>query len=267
MTAAHETPISIGLHVPKRSGSVYLSLVDEARRTNPRPLQMFLRAPRGASRPKFADADLASAAQLISDRRLRVYVHAPYSINLCEPWNRCSQDEKDSWCLALLEDDLRLARTMGFRGVTVHTGTNGRTPAVAEAIDTMHCAVLRVIEQASEECPLLLETPAHEGNDVCWRLEDLAEFFRRFAGDRRLRITVDTAHIWASGYEPLEYLDGWEESAGPGSIGLVHFNDSKVAKGSRKDRHAIPGQGKIGTEKMSQVAKWCIDRGVDMVVE
>jgi endonuclease IV len=52
-----------------------------------------------------------------------------------------------------------------------------------------------------------------------------------------LGICLDTAHIWAAGYELSEALT-MITSRNAGDLVAIHLNNSKVAKGSRVDRHA-----------------------------
>lgn len=68
----------------------------------------------------------------------------------------------------------------------------------------------------------------------------------------RLGVCLDTAHLFAAGYDIGE-RHGWEALIKKVSklIGLkrvlaFHLNDSKTELGSRVDRHAHIGHGKIG---------------------
>ena len=53
----------------------------------------------------------------------------------------------------------------------------------------------------------------------------------------------------------------------PESLILIHWNDSKCEKGSRKDRHAFAGNGHIGWDKMEEIAIWCTEKNIPMVIE
>src|SRR5678815_515634 len=68
----------------------------------------------------------------------------------------------------------------------------------------------------------------------------------------RLGVCLDTAHLFAAGYD-LRTRRGWhaaidelEASIGLEQVLAFHLNDSKTDLGSRVDRHAHIGQGKIG---------------------
>jgi deoxyribonuclease-4 len=72
--------------------------------------------------------------------------------------------------------------------------------------------------------------------------------------DERLRLCLDTAHLFAAGV-PLDAPGGVaalsEELRGRGldtRLALVHANDSVFERGARRDRHADIGDGLIGDE-------------------
>lgn len=74
-------------------------------------------------------------------------------------------------------------------------------------------------------------------------------------GDKsRVGVCIDTAHVHGAGYD-IRTQEGWEKmmSSFDAIVGLrylrgIHVNDSKVELGSRVDRHAPIGRGKIGIE-------------------
>jgi len=130
-------------------------------------------------------------------------------------------------------------------------------------------SIRNVLIEATEECPLLLETPVGEGLEICSVLEDLSDFYNQFTMDEKklIRLCVDLCHIWVAGYDPLDYLERWEQIHGHQSISLVHFNDSAKPFKSHVDRHASIGQGYIGIHRLMEIASWCYKRGIPMVVE
>ena len=72
--------------------------------------------------------------------------------------------------------------------------------------------------------------------------------------------------MFAAGHDPLEFLQKWDKDH-PNTLVLIHYNDSKECCGMKKDRHAAPGEGHIGAEKMSLIADWCRERNLPMVLE
>jgi deoxyribonuclease-4 len=84
--------------------------------------------------------------------------------------------------------------------------------------------------------------------------------------DPRLRICIDTCHVFACGADPHTYLTDFL-TAHPGMTKLIHFNDSATPCGSCLDRHAFCGQGHIGLEKMTAIATAATAAQLPMVIE
>ena len=92
------------------------------------------------------------------------------------------------------------------------------------------------------------------------------EFIERFDDDKRLRVCVDTCHVWAAGEDPLAYIKKVALFHAD-MLKLIHFNDSEGASACCVDRHAPPGSGAIGFEKMTAIAEFAGAEGVPMVYE
>ena len=81
----------------------------------------------------------------------------------------------------------------------------------------------------------------------------------------KIKICIDTCHVFVTGYESLEYLEKWNKRF-PSSIVLVHYNDSKVDKELK--RIIMFTQAKdIGKKKMLNIANFCIKPNLPMVIE
>jgi deoxyribonuclease-4 len=131
----------------------------------------------------------------------------------------------------------------------------------------MYRSVKEVLPFATKDCPLLLETSAGEGNDLCWKLNEFIDFYNMFTDEEKskLQLCVDTCHVFACGYNPVHFIQTLLDKKLP--LPLIHFNDSKNPQGSRVDRHASLGQGYIGKWSLLQVLQLCIQNNIDMVVE
>ena len=80
----------------------------------------------------------------------------------------------------------------------------------------------------------------------------------RQRGLPRVGVCLDSAHLWGAGYDLLG--DGWERVLGElaehwqlAAPQLFHGNDTAVELGSRRDRHAPPGDGKLGRTFFSRL--------------
>jgi deoxyribonuclease-4 len=253
--AALRAEYRIGHHISKQKtlAETVRSVPDPTR-----PYQIFLSGPMN-SKVAVKDADIAAAAAMVAATGVQMYVHTPYLINLC------AKTDGD-WNRALLIKNVQIAVAAGCRGVVVHVGKSTQLP-IAQAMQQMREAIGAAIEHATQECPVLLETPAGQGTETLTTPSEFLTFFtRHFKGDKRLRACVDTCHVFACGHDPLKYLEDME-TAEPGLTKLVHYNDSAEPCGSCVDRHAFMGSGHIGPDRMTAIAGFCGATGLPMVIE
>lgn len=244
----------IGCHVPKLK-----SLVDTVRSLpDRRPYQIFLAGPQN-SKLNIADAELAAARATVESTGARVFIHSPYIINLCSP-----PGAADDYHTALLIKNLQYGSAMGSRGVVVHVGKSTTQP-LATAMEHMRTNIAKAMAHATADCPLLLETPAGQGSEVLKEREAFIDFVAGFA-DPRLRICVDTCHVFACGHAPADYVRS-ALAKDPTLLKLIHYNDSATPCGSCLDRHALVGQGHIGIATMEDVAKTAAAAAVPMLIE
>jgi endonuclease IV len=99
--------------------------------------------------------------------------------------------------------------------------------------------IIEVLRQKQIHAKIVLETPAGQGTELLTDLDDFLNFFSLFSKEQRkyLGICVDTAHIWASGYELSDAYKAITVANARNDVVAIHLNNSKVAKGSRVDRH------------------------------
>ena len=235
----------IGSHMSKLKSLVqtFLSLPINT------PSQIFLGSPT-SFRLSISDAELAEASSKIATRR--VYIHTPYLINMCKDGKR---DE-------LLVRNIQYSVLLGCKGVVVHVGKSTTHP-IEQALENMRNTIIDAITFATLDCPLLLETPAGQGTETLTDRELFLGFVVSF-NDPRLAICLDTCHVYTCGHDPLEYLQRAYET---GLLRLVHFNDSASLCGACVDRHAYIGTGHIGVDKMKDMASFCSNAKLDMVIE
>ena len=222
------------------------------------PSQIFLGSPQN-TKMNIDEKELALTKEYVNANNLDVYVHSQYIINLA------TKVDEDSWHINLLKKNLTYASSAGFKGVVVHVGKSTKQD-INVALEIMRENILNVIESATELCPLLLETPAGQGTELLTDCDDFIEFVKNI-NDSRLKICLDTCHVFATGKDPNDYLKKIESHDQIDNLLLVHFNDSLTCCGSCKDRHAFIGTGYIGIEKLTQMADSCIKIGVHMINE
>lgn len=245
----------IGSHMPKRK-----SLVDTIYGLPPgRPAQIFLSGPQ-SSHLNISDAELVAAGAAIAATGANLYIHSPYIINLCT----ATTAENDSYHTRLLIKNLQYGAIIGARGVVVHVGKSTTQP-LEVALATMKANLIAAMEHATEACPILLETPAGQGTEVLCSRGPFVEFVMSI-GDPRVRMCIDTCHVFVSGEDPLVYVTevvAHQKEA----LALIHFNDSATVCGSCLDRHAFVGEGHVGLATLSKIATVATSAGIHMVIE
>jgi deoxyribonuclease-4 len=245
----------IGCHIAKQK--TLLETVQSVAHS-PCPYQIFLSGPQN-SNIKADDKDLAATRALIEQTGARIFVHSQYLINLA------NKENQDAWHEKLLSKNLQVCRAFGGKGVVVHVGKSVKL-SKEEALEQMRAAISRCLEHASADCPLLLETPAGQGTELLTDMKEFLDFVESFKSEK-IRMCLDTCHVFAAGHDPKAYLE--TALSRPGLLKLVHFNDSLGACGSCVDRHAhiASGEGLIGFPKMAEIAQICSTHYIPMVIE
>jgi len=210
-------------------------------------LQVFLRAPGRWAAPPLAQPEVARFRSAAREAGLvgRCFAHAPYLLNLA------SADEAlRSRSVAVLVEELRRAGCLGLAGVVLHPGSAGEGNR-GEAEARCRAAITEAVERAGARAAMLLvEGTAGAGGQIGRTPRELARLVEHRVR-HRVGTCLDTAHLWGAGYDLLG--DGWERALGELSERwgrevphLLHGNDTLVELGSRRDRHAPPGEGRLG---------------------
>jgi len=257
--------MKFGAHVSIAGGIENAPL--RARQLGCECFQMFTRSPRGGKPPELEDRLLEAFFLNCSEVSISdYYVHTPYFINLAS-----GKEDLREKSVALVREELERSSALEVKYMMTHIGSAKdiqRDVAINNVVDSL----LRVLEDYSGTTQLLLENTAGQGHTIGASFEEISLILRRVAYDG-LGVCIDTAHMFASGYDirTREGVEELVESLGaafaPETVRLVHANDSKVEFNSGKDRHEHPGEGKIGIECFSAMIENPFFEDLDMIVE
>src|ERR1700736_5744648 len=132
-------------------------------------------------------------------------------------------------------------------GVIFHTGSH-KGAGFEACLPTIVGHLTRVIQRADpQRAQLLIENNAGMGGCVGARFEEIRVLLDAVS-DPRVRACFDTCHAFASGYDERTIetaratVDEWDRVVGLDNLVAVHCNDSQMALGSNRDRHANIGQ-------------------------
>jgi len=204
-------------------------------------------------------------------RKLKIkhpIAHDCYLINLAAPDEAMWRKSVETFVIELLR-----AEYLGIPYLVTHPGSY--TTASEEAGLRR---VIQALDEAHEKtggikAKCLLENTAGQGSSLGWRFEHLAAILDGVKHPERLGVCLDTCHLFAAGY-PLgtekEYRATFrlfDRIVGIRQIKAFHLNDSKRELGSRVDRHAHIGEGKLGLEPFRLLLRDSRFRKVPMYLE
>jgi deoxyribonuclease-4 len=234
----------IGAHV-SNAGGLHRA-VERGVQRGCRAIQIFNQSPRMWRPTAYGEDDYAAFREGIGASRIdAVLIHAVYLLN-CASTDRTMRNKTR----ASLIQSLRVGEGIGAVGVVLHAGS-AKTGNVAAAIKRAGKLIGEALAE-TEGCPLHLEDTAGAGGTLGRSFDELQALIEAADGGDRLGICLDSCHLLASGYEVrtpeglAATLDECERAVGLKRLGSLHFNDSAVALGSNRDRHAILGEGEIG---------------------
>ena len=173
--------------------------------------------------------------------------HTAYLINLGSP-------EKNNFdrSVGALGSELMRARRLGIPWVVHHPGAH-MGAGEAEGIARIAEGINRALHETRGRGPhLLLETCAGQGTTLGHTFEQLAAISEKVEDGGRLGFCLDTCHIFAAGYDirtEATYhttIETFDKILGLKRLKVIHVNDALRKRGSRIDRHAHIGKGKIG---------------------
>jgi deoxyribonuclease-4 len=244
----------IGAHVSIDAGLP--QAIDRAAAIGAECLQMFASPPQAWRSPSHSGEAVAAFKSRRAEKDVwPVFLHTVYLINLVS-----GDPELRGRSRRSLASYLTWAHRLGADGVITHLGS-ARDLGPEEAARLLPEALDRALEEAEGAVPLLLETTAGPGAILGSTFAELGATIAAAGNGERLRICLDTAHVFASGLfdgtaEGLEnMLESFQHELGLERLAAVHLNDSKGAYASRLDRHANLGEGLIGKAGLRAVLR------------
>ena len=209
--------------------------------------QMFVKNNKQWFAPPLGDADARAFRIARKKSGILFFAHNSYLINL-------ASFDPPMWetSIKAMVAEIERAEALDLPFIVLHPGSHGGhgeeagLKRIVEGLD-------RVTEAtAGYRCKLALEITAGQGNALGYRLEHLTYLIESMRDERRGGICLDTAHLFAAGYN-IHDRAGYEKLVADvdTQIGIrnvlgLHLNDSKVPHGSRVDRHHHLGEGHIG---------------------
>jgi deoxyribonuclease-4 len=187
-----------------------------------------------------------------------VFGHTGYLINLAAGPS-ANRDKS----LASLIQEIQFATALDLPFLVLHPGAHlgaGEDAGLQRMSEGLN-EVFRATRKSRVR--IALENTAGQGSCLGHRLEHLAAIYDAVDKPERLALCIDTAHLFAAGYD-IRAASGWDKAMalidkliGRREIAAFHLNDSKTDLGSRVDRHEHIGKGKIGLQAFRHLVNDC----------
>ncbi len=193
--------------------------------------------------------------------------HDSYLINLASPDETLRMKS-----IELFAEELRRCVLLGIPYLVTHPGAHmgegeeAGLRRVAESLDAVHDVI------PADGVITCLEITAGQGSSLGYRLDHLATIIERVKHPKRVGVCLDTAHLFAAGYDfrgrkYAKFRKELEKVLGLKRVKVLHLNDSKKALGSRVDRHDHIGKGLIGLSGFRPIVRDDAFAGIPKILE
>ena len=186
----------LGAHTPTSGGMAKRSIA-YALEIKAEAIQVFASNPRGWAMPEpnaEADKEFFNKSKEID---IETFVHAPFLINLGSPTPSTYENS-----LASTAYSLERAKSIGAKGVVIHTGSAVDEAHVQNAWKQIKKGVIPVLKKLKDDDPwLLLEPTAGQGQSLVKKLDDLTKYFEALDWHPKVGVCLDTCHVFAAGHD------------------------------------------------------------------
>jgi deoxyribonuclease-4 len=239
-------PVLLGAHM-SIAGGINLA-IERARSIDCTAMQMFVKNNmQWFARPLTRDEIRTFLEHQQRRELLSIFAHANYLINLAATNGQFHEHSIRSLSEELVRaNQLELPFLVLHPGAHVGAGEEAGLEKIVESIDRVFSGLPKT------KTRIALETTAGQGSCLGNKFEHIAYVISRVCEPERLCVCLDTAHVFASGYDigseasVRKTFREFGRVVGLDRLVAIHLNDSKTARGSRVDRHAHIGSGKIG---------------------
>ncbi len=206
--------------------------------------------------------------ELINSKIKFVVAHDSYLINLCAANKELLLKSQKSFI-----DEINNCEKLGIEYLNFHPGSHvgqGEKKGIDKIIESLNIAHT---ETKDSNVQLMLETTAGQGTALGYTFEQLADIIAKVECPERMCVCIDTAHIFAAGYDFRNKLDfdktftKFDKLIGINKLKCFHINDSKKVLGSRVDRHEHIGKGEIGLSGFSNLMNERIFNNIPKILE
>lgn len=244
--------VKIGSHVSMSGKKMLLAASEEAVSYGANTFMIYTGAPQNTRRKKIEDLNIEAGLKHMKEHGIdEIVVHAPYIINIGNTTNPATFELG----VDFLRMEIERTAAIGAKQIVLHPGAH--VGAGAEA------GIKRIIEGLNEvlvpeqTVQIALETMAGKGSECGRNFEEIAMIMDGVKHNEKLSVCFDTCHTHDAGYDLVNDFDGvlneFDKTVGIDRIKVLHINDSKNERGTKKDRHENIGFGHIGFDALNYI--------------
>ncbi|WP_036697008.1 deoxyribonuclease IV [Paenibacillus taiwanensis] len=219
--------------------------------------QFFAKNPRSLQLKIGYEHDAHECRLLLDGASIQTIIHSAYVLNIATSMQADDTLFK-AHAMSLL-NDLVIADACGAVGVVVHFGVIKHRDKLQGYRDII--TMLNVVTDSWHgNALILLENQAGLHGGLGVTLEECVHIRNLCRKPDQIGFCLDTCHAYVSGMWNANLPDGTARLLEHGRhmdywpyVAAVHVNDAQAAYGSKRDRHAPIGQGKISPTAMEQL--------------
>lgn len=236
----------LGAHM-SIAGGVYKAL-EQGERLSCTAIQIFTKNANQWKGKSLEEEDINLFLSLRKKSRIsKILAHNSYLINLAS-----GSPALRTKSINALINEMERCRILSIPYIIIHPGAHlgiGEDEGINNIVNS-----LNVIFEETYKWPvgIALETTAGQGTSIGCRFEHLSRIIDGVNDKERIKVCIDTCHIFAAGYD-ISTAEGYDavmkefdRIIGINKLVCFHVNDCKKGLGSRVDRHEHIGKGALG---------------------
>ena len=244
----------VGAHVSTGGGVENAPL--HAAAIGAKAFALFTKNQRQWKAPKLTTSSIDAFQKNCSDGGFKpehILPHDSYLINLGSP-----DPDKLHRAREAFVEEMQRVEELGLLMLNFHPGSHLKEIAEDKCLQLI-AESINISLNATKGVTAVIENTAGQGSNLGNQFEQLAFLIERIEDKTRVGICLDTCHLFASGYDlqttkAAEFtFSEFNRIVGLQYLRGMHLNDAIQPLGSRVDRHASIGKGKIGMEVFSYI--------------